>query len=222
LFGNFLILERNNVVQKLHEGDLCSDGVVEIGKLRSDGSGTNHNHRSGLFLQRHRLAVADDLFAVLFQGRQLTGARAGGDNDMIRFVFLFLTFSGSYLYFFTGQCFTGSFQEVDLVFLEEEVHPVAHTGGYIPAAFDHAFEIRRGLAFKFDAIVAGMLHIVEDLCTFQKRFGGDTAPVETNAAHRFFFNNCCFHTKLRSPDGGHVSAWTTSYHNQIVFHILLF
>ena len=71
LLGDFLVLHRHNAVDVLHHGHFRADGVVEVGKLDADRARADDDHFLGLLLEGHRLAVANHLFTVLRERRQL-------------------------------------------------------------------------------------------------------------------------------------------------------
>ena len=69
-----------------------------------------------------------------------------------------------------------------------------------------------------DAVIGGMLDVFKDLSAFEKGLGRNTAPIQADSTQGFPFNNGSFEAKLRGPDGGNITARTTSDNNEIVIH----
>jgi hypothetical protein len=64
----------------------------------------------------------------------------------------------------------------------------------------------------------GTLHQGEDLGIAQQGFGGDAAPVQTNAAQLVPFHDGDRHAQLGGTDGGDVAAGTRSHDDQAPHH----
>ena len=66
------------------------------------------------------------------------------------------------------------------------------------------------------AVLAGMLEVVEDLGRAQQRLGRDAAPVQADAAEVLAVDDRRPEPELRRPDGGHVAARSGPDHDDVV------
>ena len=124
----------------LNHGHLCAHGIVEIGKLNSDGSASYHNHLLWLRLQGHSLAITDHFYPVLRQVRKLSASGSGGNNDM-RGADGLLFFSPSHLYLFPGQQCAVAIDDGNLILFHQELHSLTHRIGHSSRAIDHFTEV---------------------------------------------------------------------------------
>ena len=115
----------------------------------------------------------------------------------------------------------GAADDVNAVLLEQELDAFVHGGGDTTGTVDHGIEVGFD-SVDLDAVVGGMLGVVESLSTLHEGLGGDTAPVEADATEVFTFNNGSFQTHLGTLDGSHIASGTAANNNQIVFHISQF
>ena len=217
MLAHIAVLNRNDAVLVLNYGHFGADGVVEVGKFHTDGAGTHNDHALGLVLQGHRLAVADDVFAVLWNGGQLSAACSGGDDDVIRAQGLLFAGFICHLELLAREQFPVAHDDVDFVLLHQKLHALRHAVRDAAAALDHAAEVRLGLSDR-DAVVFGVLDVLENVGALEQCFGGYASPVQTNSAKGFPFNNRCLESQLACADGRDVAARAATEYNDVVFH----
>ncbi len=90
-------------------------------------------------------------------------------------------------------------EHLNFVLFHQELHPLAHPVGYLPAAGDHGVEILIGFP-DLQAILFRMLQVVEYLGRFQQGLGGDTPPVQANPSQAFLFYDGGFQPQLGGAD----------------------
>ena len=80
---DLLVLDRQDARQHLDHGHLGVHRAVEARELDADRAGAHHQQRLRHPLGDHRLLVGPDQLAVGLQARQLAGAGAGGQDDVL-------------------------------------------------------------------------------------------------------------------------------------------
>jgi len=167
-----------------------STTVTFVPMLYTDGAAADDDHGCRLLGQHHGLSVADDLFAIHGQGGQLSAPPPGGDDDVLGLDHLGFPVASAYFDLALRDQFPESHHHVDLIFLHQELYALTHFICYPAAALDHRVKLRG--AAGLDSIILRMLDIFIDLCTLEQGLGGDTTPVQANAAQTFFLNDCGF------------------------------
>ncbi len=80
-FGDFGVLDRQDLRQHFEDGDLRPERVEEIGELAADGARAENDDRLGRALDHERLAAGDDFIAVDLDAGQRLRLGAGADED---------------------------------------------------------------------------------------------------------------------------------------------
>ena len=96
--------------------------------------------------------------------------------------------------------------DVDLVLLHQEADAVVHALGYAARALDDRLDIGRHLAFDLEAVVLGVLGIMEHLGRAQQRLGRDAAPVGADAGEMLALDDRRLQPELRGTDRSDVAA----------------
>src|SRR4051812_1236389 len=117
----------------------------------------------------------------------------------------FLSGSVGHFNFATLLKFTVSLDMIDLIFLEEELNTLAHSGCNVAASFHHSFDVGSGF-FHVDTVVCSVLNVFEYAGALKQCFGGNTTPVRTNATQFRFLDNTYFHPQLRSTDCSNITS----------------
>ena len=105
---------------------------------------------------------------------------------------------------------------VDLVLAQQEAHALGELVGGLAAARDHALEIEANLA-GFDAMFLGRTaNRFHRLGRIEQRLGGNTSPVEADAAGQVAFDHGHAHFKLAGADRGDITAGTRADDHKIV------
>ena len=81
--GNLFVLDRQHAVQHFDHRDLGAEGVEEAGEFDADGAGADHQQLLRHDIGHQRFAIGPDQLAVRLQPGQRTGARAGGEHDVL-------------------------------------------------------------------------------------------------------------------------------------------
>ena len=159
-------------------------------------------------------------FAVNFEVRQFFCPPSGGDHNMFSGVVGRFTF-GICNHHFGAFCeLRSSHDDRDFVLFHQELNAFAHSIGYVAAAFNHTVKISLWLAH-FDAVFFCMVQIIKHLCAFKQCFGGNTAPVETDSAKAFAFDDGDVHTQLGGAYGSYIPARAATDDNQIKVHVVV-
>ncbi len=82
-FGDFRILDRQDLRHQLYNRHIRSHGAVEGGELHADGAGAHHDERFWHGLGNHRLEIGPDLIAIRLDARQNARTRTRRDNDVL-------------------------------------------------------------------------------------------------------------------------------------------
>ena len=85
LLGYISVLDWYDVGHVLNNGHIRADGVIEVGKFDTDGTGTHHDELLRLLFHGHGFTIANDFFSVLGQVGQFSASGAGGDNHVVGF-----------------------------------------------------------------------------------------------------------------------------------------
>ena len=221
LFGNLLVFHGDKVGQELHDGDFRAEGGVEMGELAADGAGAHHHHGFRKFRKCERHTVTDDFFTILLDVGQLLGAGAGGEDNVVGFEDLrgvVVLADGHFAVLGQGG---EAFDDIDIVLFQQELHALAHLIGDTAAAAHHRLKVGAGGGIQHNAVIFSVFHIVIDLCRFQQSLGGDTAPIEADAAQFATFDDGGFQIQLAGTDGRHVTSGATPDNDDIVFHSCL-
>ena len=73
--------------------------------------------------------------------------------------------------------------------------------GYAARALHDLGRIRRDRAFELEAVILGVLRVMQDFSRAQQRLGGNAAPVEADAAQMLTLDDGGLEAKLRRADG---------------------
>jgi hypothetical protein len=58
---------------------------------------------------------------------------------------------------------------------------------------------------------------VDNFGIAEQSFGGNTAPVQTDAADVFSLDDCNFQSQLRSANGGNITTWSAADDNEVIY-----
>jgi len=217
LLGDLLVFDGDDVGHVFHDGHIGSDGIVEVGELHTDGAGSDDHHLLGLLGEGHGFAVADDLFAVLGQVGQHAAAGSRRDDDVLGLDHLLAAVLCGDLNLAAGQELAIAHDDVDLVLLHQELHPLGHAVGNATGTVDHATEIDLGLGH-LDAVILGVLDVFEHVGALEQRLGGDASPIQADAAQGFTFDDGGLQTELGGADGGYITTGAAAEYHDIVLH----
>jgi hypothetical protein len=82
--GDVGILDGQDAIHDLDDGDFRAVGVIEVGELHADGAGADDDQFLRLLGQGHGFAGADDLVAVELGEGQIAGDGTCRDDDVVR------------------------------------------------------------------------------------------------------------------------------------------
>jgi hypothetical protein len=122
-----------------------------------------------------------------------------GQNDLSR-----LPFSRNFDLAVSGELPKAG-EVFNLVFLEEILDPFGIAECDVPTSLDDLREIKREILER-NSPLFGTLEVVIEFGVSQESFGRNAAPVEANAPKAVSLNYGGGKAKLRSPNGGNVSA----------------
>ena len=213
--GYFGILDRQDPVHRLDQRHLDTHVEIEGGEFGPDRAGPYDEQRFRHRLRHHRLAIGQDAGAVRLNPRKRACPRAGGKNDVTR-----------------GQGAAGGrldlalvtalrakrsmvVKDRNLVLLQKMLNTCRQPSGNGARAFHDGRKIDADLARHRDA---EGFHLVDRMPHFRrakKRLGGDTSPVQADAAEIFGLDKRHLHLQLRGPDRGDIAAGTAADDNQV-------
>ena len=195
--------------------------MVNIGKFRTNGTGTDNNHALGAFFQHQSITAADDGLAVEGESGDLARASTGSNENILTFHHGNRAILSRNLHLTGCKDAGGAAHTGDFVFLEEESYTVGEAITDGAGASNNSRPIHAELATA-DAVLRGMAsHGIVHLGILQQCLSGDTAPVEAGTTHAFFFNANYTFTKLRSPDGTYVAGRSSANDDEIMLHALI-
>ena len=88
------ILYRHDAVEHFNHSDICPHIVVKACEFYTNRAGTNNKQFLWYLGRHHRVAIGPDALSVCRRKRQIAGACAGGDDDILRGQLLGLTVFG--------------------------------------------------------------------------------------------------------------------------------
>ena len=166
-----------------------------------------------------------------FEPRQDARPRAGGDDDMLRLIIalaqyafgqrrLGLVRSLQWLadldFAWLGQLRLAP-DDIDLVLLEQEADAGIELRGDFSRTILDRFGIVADLALDPEAIVFGVLRVMEDFRRAQQSFGRDTAPVKADAAEMFALDDSRLQPELRGADRSDIAARPAADDDDVVW-----
>ena len=161
------------------------------------------------------MLVIPNQFAIGFQPRQVAGAGAGGQHDVLGGDFL-----GALVGLDADLAGRGqgglAHDDGDLVFLEQVADAACQLLGHATRALDHGIEVIAGL-FDRKPEFLGAVHEVEHLGRAQQRLGRDAAPVEADAAEILALDDRGFEAQLRRTDRRDITAGARADDDEIEF-----
>ena len=216
-FADVRIFHRNDTIHEFNNSHFGAHRIIKISKLNTNRTATHNNHRFWLLSKYHCIAVADDLFAILWKIRQLAASSASRDNNILTLYDLFSPISGSHFNLSLTGNFTISHYHINLVLLHQELNTLAHFVGYTSTSLHNCTKIMGNIS-SVDTIICTVFHVIIYLCTFQQGLGWNTTPIKTNATETFLFNNRHLETKLRSSDCSWITTRTATENKNVVCH----
>src|SRR5271166_432437 len=210
--GNLDILNRQNLRQHLNHRYLCAECAIERCELNPDGAGPDDQKRFRQPVGRHRLEIGPHQLLVGFQPGEHARPRTGCDDDVLGFIG-----TGSERAFgslaacrphrdLAGSVDHGlSPNHGNLVLLHEKAYAVVEALRYrARALYDRGRVVTDFLGRK--PVILGMTHIVENLRRAQERFGGNAAPIETDAAQILALDDRGLEPQLGGSDSSDVAS----------------
>jgi hypothetical protein len=111
----------------------------------------------------------------------------------------------------------GPLDDLDLVLLHQEADAASQGLGHPARALHHLVEVV-GAAGDGQAVVAQMVELLIDLGGLEQGLGGDTAPVQADAAERITLHDGGLETQLSRADGGHIAAGAAADDDDVEIH----
>lgn len=105
---------------------------------------------------------------------------------------------------------------VHLVLLHQEGDAAVQPRGDAARAGNDILDVGGDLAFEGQAVVLGMVGMVENFGGAQQRLGRNAAPVEADPAQMLPLDDRRLQAQLRRTNGGHVSARTRTDNDNVV------
>ncbi len=224
LLGHVGVLDGHKAILHLDDRDLGAHVVVHIGKLDADGACAHDDELVRPVGLHHGLAVGDDLFAVQRKRRDLAGARAGRDDDVLALdglgladIFAVHVGGGLHLDLAAAQQRRLAHVDGDLVLLHQEADATIHLVGHAARALDDRPPVGRGRdARGREPVVLDVRHHARDFGAFEQGFGRDAADVEADAAELVFLDDGHREAELVGADRGLVAAGARADDDDVV------
>src|SRR3569833_880085 len=174
--GAGLLLQRQQVGQRLHDGHLGAERAPDAGELHADHTAAEHGHRLRGPVEDERVVAGDHPLAVDVEPGQRAGHRAGGQDDVAALVRR------------VARAHLGRADEADLALDDRDALGLAQAGeARHRGAADlvlvgvHARQVD-AVETRLDAEGGRLTCLVGDLGGVQQRLGRDAAAVEARAA----------------------------------------
>ena len=159
------------------------------------------------------MARRDDPLAVDRHRGHLAGPGSRRQNDVVGFV------AGAvHVQVSRRRQPSESGDQVDVVLLEQKLHPLVHRLGHCARAGHHLIQRRAHFARQFHAVLFRGFAMGIDACAFQQRLGRDAAPVQTHAARFGPFHEPYPFAQLRRAYRRHIAARAAAHHQYVVLH----
>src|SRR5690606_23708575 len=212
-----LVLVREDPVERLDQGDLRAERVVDVGKLESDRAATDDGERLRERLREDGVVRAPDPVAVDLEHRERARARAGRDDDVLRLEDPLLTLPGRRLVAVArvlarvdldlpaAQETAPPLDVLDLVLPEEEGHALGALLGDLAAPLRGRADVQLQIADLDAEIVEPGREPPGVIRRFEHRLGRDATPVVADAAQLLCLYARDLESELRRPDRGHVT-----------------
>ena len=229
--GDVLVFDGHDVVLHLDDMHFGSEGVVKVGELHPNGSGTNDHHFLGLLGEGHRFEGRDHHFSVVGQIGQLTGSGPSAHHDFVRGqgsvggtgTFAGVVLIAGFPHFDLAWCDRGlatgdrgvAIDVFNFVFLKEERNTAVQGSRDLAASSDDfvPFDLNPfGLQSPFCTMRDGVL---VELGVVQQCFGGNAAPIQAHATQFAPLNAGDLHSKLGSADGADVAGGSSANDDEI-------
>ncbi len=203
--GDIFVLEREDALERLDDGDLGAVGGVDVGELHPDGAGAHDQERPGRLLLHERAGGGPDAVLVDLQDRQIPRPRPRRDDDVLRLDGA-LGAVGTLDLDLTLPLQAAEPLDVrDLVLLEEVRDAAVHLIGHGAAPLLRGAEIEGDLLGD-DAVLLAVLHLVDQERAREQRLGGDAADVEADATELVDLDARHAQAELRRADRRHVAT----------------
>ena len=124
LGGDLGILEREDAVEQLDDGDLGAEAVEDRRELHADRAGAEDQEPSRDLRELECVVRVDDPLAVGLDVREVAAHRAGGEDDVLRLTLLDAAVGPGELHEALAEQLAGALDPGDLVLLEQELDPL--------------------------------------------------------------------------------------------------
>ena len=219
LFGDLLILDRQQLRQHFDDGGLGAETREDRSELASHRAGADDEHRLRHFLQQKNVIGVDDALAVGLDVRQVARHRAHGQNDVLRRQAPgLLSFGDDFDDAAIGDASEAG-EAFDLVLLEQELDALGILVDDRLLAILSGFEVETDIPDS-DPEFFRPVDLLVDFGVLQQGLGGDAASMRAGATdERILLDDRHLHAELTGANSGDVSARAAADDHDVVLWI---
>ena len=209
------VLDGHDAVEHFDDGYLRAHVVVEACKLDPDRARPDDEQLGRHLGRYHRVPVCPDALAVGLGERQVAGARAGRNDDVLGRQLGRRAVVGHGQ---RGRRRQRAIAHVhgDLVLFHQVRDALVELLCDTARPLHHRVQIGGRGPLDLQAVILGVLHIVQHFCRPQQRLGRDAPPVEADAAEVLALDNGRLEPELRCTDGGDIAAGAGAEDDEVV------
>ena len=215
LLADLLVFVGNDARQELDDGYVGSIHAVDIGELDADCAASDDGNGAGDVLSDDALAAGDDLLTIHRERRDAARSSAGGDDDVAGGDTGRLPVGSGHVDGAGGNDASVSLDVIDAVLAEQERDAAGHSVHDLAAAF-HCHRVVGVEVVEGQTELVGTRNVGYDFGVFEEGFGGDTTPVEANAAEGFSFDDAGLQPQLTGSNGGDIATRTAADYCYII------
>ncbi len=202
--GAVLVLDRDQVLEALDDGDLGTEGLPRGGELDADDAAAQHDRGLRHAVEREGVVRGDDPVAVDLQARQRLRHGAGGEQDVAALDALTVDIDGG-----GGGEPALALDVGDLAGGDQTLQALVQTGDHLVLVLVHARHVD-ALEGRLDAELLALAGLVGDLARVEQGLGGDAAVVQAGAAKLVLLDQGDVQAQLSPAQGRGVTTAATA------------
>ena len=219
LKADLFVLNGEDAIDHLHEGDLGAVAQEHAGELGAHRARAQHHQVLGLLGHRQQVVRVDDALAVMLKERQVAARAARGHDGELGLQGLDAAVGCGDADLVAPSQATVAELDVDLVLLHQVGDALGVLVDHLGAVLVHALHVDLGGARLDHAEVLAVPHLRDEVCGVEHRLGRNTAAQQTRAAETLLsvdLHNGCLETLLSGVNRRHVATRATANHHNIV------
>ena len=227
---DFRVLDGQNLRQHFDDSHLGAHGPIKGSEFDSDRARTHDDQALRKPVWDHGFEIGPDEPTVGLDARQHARPRAGRDDNVLGPIGAGPENAlGDLSLRLHRRLFRGVDENlarlgdrrlapdhIDLVLLEQKTDAAIQLARHGARALDDSGRIEADLAIDGEAIVLGVVQVMEDFRRAQQRLGRNAAPVEADAAEMLALDDSGPEAELRRANGRDIAAWSAADDEDVV------